>query len=61
MKKVYLGIVGISLLMLVACTSIESTDLDNIKIDDISLGQSINTLDLSKYESKDEIDNEYNY
>lgn len=61
MKKVYLAIISIISLMLVACTSVESTDLNSIKIDNISLGQSINGLDLSKYESKDEIDNEYNY
>lgn len=61
MKKIYLAIISITSLMLVACTSIESTDLNSIKIDNISLGQSINRLDLSKYESKDEIDNEYNY
>ena len=61
MKKIYLAIISITSLMLVACTSVESTDLNSIKIDNISLGQSINSLDLSKYESKDEIDNEYNY
>lgn len=61
MKKIYLVIISITSLMLVACTSVESTNLNSIKIDSISLGQSINGLDLSKYESKDEIDNEYNY
>ena len=61
MKKIYLAIISLTSLMLVACTSVESTDLNSIKIDNISLGQSINRLDLSKYESKDEIDNEYNY
>lgn len=61
MKKIYLAIISITSLMLVACNSVESTDLNSIKIDNISLGQSINRLDLSKYESKDEIDNEYNY
>ena len=61
MKKIYLAIISITSLMLVACTSVESTDLNSIKIDNISLGKSINSLDLSKYESKDEIDNEYNY
>nr|WP_317334066.1 hypothetical protein [uncultured Romboutsia sp.] len=61
MKKIYLAIISMVSLMLVACISIESTDLNSIKIDNISLGQSIDTLDLSKYEVKDEIDNEYNY
>ncbi len=61
MKKIYSVIISIAPLMLVACTFVESTDLNSIKIDNISLGQSINRLDLSKYESKDEIDNEYNY
>lgn len=61
MKKIYLAVISITSLMLVACISVESTDLNSIKIDNISFGQSINRLDLSKYESKDEIDNEYNY
>lgn len=61
MKKVYLAIISMSLLLLVACTSVESTDLNNIKIDNISLGKSINKLDLSKYEAKDMKDSEYNY
>lgn len=43
------------------CTSVETTDLNNIKIDNISLGQSIDTLDLPKYEPTEEYDNEYNY
>ena len=61
MKKIYLTIIIISLLMLVACTSIESTDLSNIKIDNILLGQAIDNVDLSKYKLTDEYDNEYNY
>lgn len=61
MKKIYLTVISMSLLMLVACTSVETTDLNNIKIDNISLGQSIDTLDLSKYEPTEEYDNEYNY
>lgn len=48
-------------LMFVACTSLESTNLSNIKIDNISLGQAVDAVDLSKYESKAEYDNEYNY
>ena len=61
MKKIYLAIISITSLMLVACTYVKSTDLNSIKIDNISLRQPINRLDLSKYESKDEVDNEYNY
>lgn len=37
MKKIYLTVISMSLLMLVACTSVETTDLNNIKIDNISL------------------------
>ena len=61
MKKIYLTVIIISLLMLVACTSIESTDLSNIKIDNILLGQAIDNVDLSKYKVTDKYDNEYNY
>lgn len=38
MKKIYLAMISITSLMLVACTSVESTDLNSIKIDNISLG-----------------------
>lgn len=61
MKKIYLALISMSLLMLLACTSLENTYLNNVKIDNISLGQSIKTLDLSKYQPTDEYDNEYNY
>ena len=61
MRKIYFVLISISLLMLTGCGSIESTNLDNIKVDNISLGQSFDTLDLSKYEARDHISNEYNY
>ncbi|MGL5694783.1 MAG: hypothetical protein ACRCXA_11940 [Peptostreptococcaceae bacterium] len=35
--------------------------MNNIKIDNILLGQDIEDLYLSKYESRDKYDNEYNY
>lgn len=61
MKKICLVIITMSLLIFAACTSIENTDLKNIKIDNISLGESIDRLDLSKYETRNEVLNEYNY
>lgn len=61
MKKIYLILTIILSLGFVACTSVKNTDLNNIKIDNILLRENIDSVDLSKYESIDRYDDEYNY
>ncbi|MGL4450163.1 MAG: hypothetical protein ACRCTZ_03090 [Sarcina sp.] len=61
MRKGYSLLISIILLMLTGCDSVKSTDLKNVSWDNIKLGANIKTLDLSKYEVKNEIDNDYNY
>ncbi|MGL5575577.1 MAG: hypothetical protein ACRDCW_08560 [Sarcina sp.] len=61
MRKIYLFLISIMLLIPTSCGSVKSTDLKNVSWDNIKLGANIKTLDLSKYEVKNEIDNDYNY